>query len=140
MPDKFYRNRNAVQCWNYRSWSATGCLHFGVLKTIGVNSLWVIKNSGRPIIFKLRTIYGLKILFLSKFNRFKCKIEWISPTYGRMYGYFSISDNYIYRCDFAAKNCCKTLKNISMIKNKKKIYFHESGFHQMFKIWSWLQS
>ena len=34
-----------------------------MLKTMEGNSLLVIKNSGRHVIFKLRTIFGRKILF-----------------------------------------------------------------------------
>ena len=39
-----------------------GYPHFRVLETLRGKSLWVIKNSGRPVILKLRTIFGRKIL------------------------------------------------------------------------------
>ena len=42
---------------------------------MGGNSIWAIKNSGRPIILKLRTIFKHKILFLSKFDIFNVKIK-----------------------------------------------------------------
>ena len=48
-------------------------ISYGMLKILGSNSLWVIKNSGIPVISILRTIFGGKILFLSKFKNFKCK-------------------------------------------------------------------
>ena len=43
---------------------------------MGGNSLWVIKNSGRPVIFKLRTIFGRKIMFFYRdLNIFNVKIK-----------------------------------------------------------------
>ena len=38
------------------------------IPALGGHSLWVIENSGRPVVFELKTLFGHKVLlFLSKF-------------------------------------------------------------------------
>ena len=43
--------------------------------TSGSHSLWGVENSGRPVIFKLKTNFGQNYYFSSNFKHFKCKIK-----------------------------------------------------------------
>ena len=43
--------------------------------TSGSHSLWGVENSGRPVIFKLKTNFGQNYYFSSKFNIFNVKLN-----------------------------------------------------------------
>ena len=49
-----------ISYWRPSLWETT---HLGVLKTLGGNSLWVIKNSGRPVFLNLEQFLDIKYCF-----------------------------------------------------------------------------